>query len=580
MSELLSKAQQLFQSQRYRECVSLLQELHEQDPSNGLYATNLCFTLRIVKQVSEAISWGELSIRLDSQSALAYLNLGMAYLVDRQLDNAETMFKKGLELDPKNGFLWNGLGMRSSLLSLPSQAIKSYEKARQLDPVNPEILSNLANAQLETLDISGAFNTLQTALQTPTGHQMAATNLAMIQQYVPELSSGDVQQLLNLLGKIFATRDYQFVSKQLGKAGVARIGFVSSDFYQHTVGRLLVGLFRQTRPKGLEFYCYSNCVHTDGITEQFESLADAFYPITQKSDAEAAELIYSHSIDLLIDLNGHTSDSRIAIFCLRPAKVQASWLGFFASTGVPAIDYSLIGRDQILPGIEEHYSEKIQPLNCCQYNGEGIPQVALAETLPSERQQYITFACFNNPAKLNHKVLHLWVSLLKRIPDSRLVLKWQTFGDAEFVQSLRNKFAELGLADDRLILRPRSDYLDMLQEYNDIDIVLDPFPFSGAMTTVYALWMGVPVISLAGFRPVSRQSSAILESLNLRELVASTEAEYKELAISLAEDTEQRIKLRKSLRQTMETISHQQNKVLLNELQNLAEKGAKESSVV
>ena len=576
MNELLTKAEQLFHSQQYQECVSLLKKLHEQDSSNGLYSTNLCFTLRLIKRVPEAISWGELSIRLDPQSALTFLNLGMAYLVDQQLDNSEIMFRKGLELDPENGFLWNGLGMHSTLLSQPSAAIGFYQKARQLDSANPEILSNLANAQLANLDVSSAFNTLQAALQSSSGHPMAATNLAMIQQYLPQLSSRDVSQLLDLLGKIFATKDHQFTAMRTKLTGVTRIGFVSSDFYQHTVGRLLLGLFSLSRPLGLEFYCYSNCVRPDTVTEQFENLSDAFHPITQLSDVEAAELIYSHNIDLLIDLNGHTSDSRVGVFCFRPAKVQASWLGFFASTGIPAIDYNLIGKDQILPGIEEYYSEKIHLLNCCQYNGEGFPEVIQTAVLPSERQQFITFACFNNPAKLNHKVLSVWVELLNRIPDSRLLLKWQTFRDAEFAESVRKRFEESGLARDRLILRPGSESQEMLLQYNDVDIALDPFPFSGAMTTLYALWMGVPVISLAGHRPVSRQSLAILASLNLRELVADTEAEYIELALSVAKNTQQRLALRRSLRETMKTVSHQENKRLLGELKSLAEKGAEE----
>lgn len=574
MTVTLAQAEKLFHAGKYKESISLLESLHQSEPQSPTYPANLSFAFRLIGKTVKAIEWGELAFKLDSAFLPASLNLGMAYLACGEIDKAMTMFVHGLKLDPNNALLWNGIGMGKNLLNKNIEAIRCYEKSLSVDASNPGTLSNLANSLTATMNVESAVKTLRQALENAPQHQMAATNLAMIQQYHPQLEANEVLSLLHVIAKIFPTELIKFEAPPMSNASIARIGFVSCDFYKHTVGRFVLDLLKTERPEGLEFYCYSSPVKQDEITDFIRSSANRYFDIKDLTDSEAAELIHNHNIDLLIDLNGHTGASRLKLFRHRPAEKQASWLGFPASTGVPAIDYALIGEDQITPGIETEYSEKIIPLKGCQYNLSSIPAIPIADVVPSERKGFITFGCFNNPAKITDEVRQVWVDILRSIPNSKLILKWQSYDDEELAAAVRAKFHDLGLAADRVELQGRSVYGEMLDQYNEIDVALDPFPFTGAMSTLEALWMGVPVVTLASARPVSRQGYSILKNIGLEKFTCDSIDEYKQRVIELADAVVERENLKSSLRSLMQSNGERQLAQTLSNLEAIAQASA------
>lgn len=250
---------------------------------------------------------------------------------------------------------------------------------------------------------------------------------------------------------------------------------------------------------------------------------------------------------------GHTAGSRLTAFALRPAPVQASWLGYFATTGLSDIDALLLDDWHAPSEVAAQCIEPVWRLPRGKFCYQPAPWApATVAPPPCLSQGHITFGCFNNTSKLNPAVLALWARLLHAIPHARLLLKWRTLIDAGLRQRVVNTFAEHGIDPARVSCRGASFHADLLHEYADIDIALDPFPFTGGLTSCEALWMGVPVLTWPGATPVSRQTWALLAAIGLPELAARDEHDYLRIAQQLASQPEHLNTLRHSLRARMQ----------------------------
>jgi predicted O-linked N-acetylglucosamine transferase (SPINDLY family) len=272
--------------------------------------------------------------------------------------------------------------------------------------------------------------------------------------------------------------------------------------------------------------------------------------VGDKSDAELARLVSEDGIDILVDLAGHTADNRLRAFTYRLAPVQASYLGFFAGTGLAAMDYWI--TDEVLHPSDtaELSSETIYRLpRCwvCYQPSELAPEVS---PCPSSGDQ-VVFGSFSNLSKLAPEVIQTWSQLLHKLPGSRLLLMARALRDPKIRALLEQKFASHGIPQERLLLRHGAPYDQYYATYAEVDIVLDPFPRTGGTTTAEALWMGVPVVTLAGQRYVERISASKLTALGLEDLIANSQEEYIETALSLANDQHRRTTLRANLRKRM-----------------------------
>jgi predicted O-linked N-acetylglucosamine transferase (SPINDLY family) len=330
-----------------------------------------------------------------------------------------------------------------------------------------------------------------------------------------------------------------------------RLGYVSADFCQHTVGLFVKDVLKAHDPKRVDVFAYSAGLVKDWVTDEI-SAACTLRDVSALDDAALAELISADGVNVLVDLSGHTAGSRLTAFAYRPAPVMVSWLGYFATTGLPYMDAVLLDDWHAPEGTEAQFTEPIIRLPDGRLCYQPVPW-APAEVAPSPftRNGHITFGCFNNTAKLNDGVFDVWSAILAAVPGSRLVLKWRTFNDDALRHKVTSAFVARGIAAERIELRGPSFHADVLKEYADIDIALDPFPFTGGLTSCESLWMGVPVVTWPQSRVVSRQTFAFLSAIGLPELAATDADDYVRIAASLAADRDRLANLRSSMRPRM-----------------------------
>lgn len=332
-----------------------------------------------------------------------------------------------------------------------------------------------------------------------------------------------------------------------------RIGYVSPDLRRHPVSAIFAPILAAHDRSRVEVTCYYNFAGEDVVTLRLKSLAERWRPVAGIDDDTLCEQIRADHIDILVDLAGHTANNRLLAFARRPAPIQVSWLGYFNTTGLATMDYFLSDPWSSPAGQDRHYVEKLLRLphtRFCYQAPEYMPGVS---PLPAEENGRVTFGCLNNLSKVNEKVLALWGEVLRAVPGAQLLVQAAALDDAPN----RSRFGELcarhGIAPARLELRGFIPIDQAPASYGAIDIALDPFPFCGGMTSLEALWLGVPVITLAGETIASRQSASMLMNLGLPELIAENAAQYVNMATQLARDLPRLSGLRAGLRQRFAT---------------------------
>jgi predicted O-linked N-acetylglucosamine transferase (SPINDLY family) len=267
-----------------------------------------------------------------------------------------------------------------------------------------------------------------------------------------------------------------------------------------------------------------------------------------------AEKIYNDKIDILIDLSGHTAQNSLKVFTHKPAPIQVTWIGYFNTTGLKSMDYIFCDKFVIPLGNECFYTEK--PFRFEEgYLCFTPPRDPIhIKKLPVLQNKNITFGCFNQSKKMGEEVVELWAKILLKVPNSKLFLKSAALDDKNQTHhDTLERFAKLGIAQNRIVMEGRSSRADYFEAYNKVDIALDPFPYVGGTTTVEALWMGVPVVTLQGVHYVSRMGVSIMNTMNLADWVAVDKEDYIDIAVNKASKLNELSILRDSLREGLLT---------------------------
>jgi len=448
------------------------------------------------------------------------------------------------------------LAKTSSLLiqyGFISKAREHLKNAIKISPNDKKYLLNLAHTELQLGNYDQFKKIANSLLKLYPDCLHILSNLIHLSEYSNELSDEKRLSLANQWGISAIKKAGGPKSRPPLKKGEnlpLRIAYMSADFCQHTVGILIKEVLAKHDPVKFIVYAYSSGLVRDWITDEIKKNCQ-FLDVTGLSDVELANRITTDQIDILIDLSGHTGGTRLSVCAYRPAPVMVSMLGYYATTGLSYFDASILDTWHVTNATHNQFVEPIvllEPIRWCFYPAFPAP---LIEAPPVIENGFITFGSFNNTLKYNPTVFELWSKILLNVPQSRLILKWRTFNDPEFRKKIFNSFADLGIDSNRIQLRGPSFHMKMLEEYKDIDIALDPFPFSGGATSCEALYMGVPVVTLPQERVASRQTYAFLSSIGLSELIANDSEGYINIAIQLAMNQNRLIEYRNTLRLKM-----------------------------
>jgi protein O-GlcNAc transferase len=514
--------------------------------------SNLGVALTDLNRLDEAIASFQRALNLRPGYAEAYFNLATTLRQLGNLADAAASYGRALSLKPDFGKAHNNLGNVLEEQGLISDAAICYERALAINPNDAEAHNNLAGLLKDQGRLSEAMESYQRALTLKPDYHEAHSNLLLCQQYSNAISDADLLASARRFGaKLARSSPARIFANDRAPARRLRIGYVSGDFRRHPVGYFLARVLEAHDKNAVEIFCYSNHAKADDMSARLSAAADHWRAIAGLSDSDAAGLIARDAIDILVDLSGHTAKNRLPLFALRPAPVQASWLGYFGATGLDAIDYLMMDEAGVPHGQERWYNEALVRLPHGRFCYAPPDYAPAPVDPPALLRGAITFGSFNNIAKLGPDVVNLWAEVLRTTPRSRLLLKWQSLDDANQRRRIADAFMSVGVAGDRLELRGFSPHADMLAQYGDIDIALDPFPFGGGLTTCEALWMGAPVLTMPGSRPAARQASGFLAQLGLTQCVATSPGDYVGRAAALAADLDRLTLLRRSLRPRM-----------------------------
>jgi protein O-GlcNAc transferase len=493
------------------------------------------------------------AVKYKPDSAAAHYNLGNACVALSRHEAAATSYRQAIALKPDFVDAHVALGGALEELGQLEPAIESYHQGVAIRPDYAEAQYNLGRALSVLGRLDEAAASFYRALGLNPDYADARDSLLFMHSYRGDQAAEVMLSEARLYGEMVArqARPYTAWKNSPDASRCLRVGVVSGDLRNHPIGYFaenVMAALASGYADRVTLFAYLTRDCTDKITERIKASCRGWCPVVGFSDAQLAERIRADNIDILIDLSGHSADNRLPVFAWKPAPVQVSWLGYFATTGVAAVDY-FVGDPWTLPASEErNFTEKIWRLPetwlCFT-----PPDVAVAVSpLPALRNRHVTFGCFNNLSKMSESVVALWARVMKAMPGSCLFLKAGQLMETSVQQSIAGRFAAHGIDANRLILEayvPRAEYL---AAYQRVDIALDPFPYPGGTTTVEALWMGVPVLTLAGERFLSRQGVGLLMNAGLPDWVASDLDDYVARALAHAGDLPRLAALRGNLR--------------------------------
>src|ERR1700722_12119131 len=414
----------------------------------------------------------------------AHNNLGNALKDLGRAAEAVECFRRALALKPDFAEAHNNLGAALVDLGNPDEAATALRRAIALRPNLAGAFGNLGNADKDVGRLDEALASYEQALRLNPHSAETHSNLLMTRHYLPCVSSAEHLAAARRFGRDFeGSAPARTFSNDRTETRRLRIGYVSGDFRQHPVGYFLARVLEARDPAAVEIFCYANQVKTDDMTGRLRRAADHWRRIFGLSDTETAALVSQDAIDILVDLSGHTAKNRLPLFVLRPAPVQVSWLGYFGTTGLDSMDYLVMDRWAAPPGEEQWFAEAVARLphgRFCYAPPDYAPDVV---DPPALAKGYVTFGSFNNVAKIGPEVVNLWAAVLQATPQSRFIIKWKSLDEADARCRLAEAFVATGVDPERLELRGFSPHAEMLAQYREIGIALDPFPFGGGLTS-------------------------------------------------------------------------------------------------
>jgi len=471
-----------------------------------------------LQRFAEAVIHLDLAVR-GEPIAEAHYNLGLALKGTGQIEAAALQFRAAHLLKPNwqpaqinYGFALLDLGFAAAAVDIMR---KSIEAGGSVSPLN-------------------------------------FSNLLLTAQYLPDFSVEEMVELHRAFGRALQAACTPLPERRPDPAlKRLRVGLVSGDLRTHPVGLLIADVVPTLSQQNLDLVAFSSAHSADPadpVRARLKASIPEWYDVDALDDASIAAGIRNASIDVLVDLTGHTGYSRLGVFAFRPAPVQVTWLGYGATTGLDRIDYILTDAVSTPPEDEAQYTERVWRLPLPRLPFSAPPEAPEPASPPWLASGALTFGCFNNLAKLNPLVVGAWARILHAVPDSTLLLKGRYFDQPSARRALLDGFGSFGVDAVRVRFEGSQARTEYYGAFSQVDIALDPFPFTGGMSTLDALWMGVPVVSKRGDRMIGRQGEMILQAIGLEDWLADNVEGYVATAITKASDRNALAHLRATLR--------------------------------
>jgi len=484
----------------------------------------------------------------------SWYHLGCAYQDNCQNQDAVKCFKQVLLLNPNAIEVYYNLGKIETAEGQLTSAKKYFQAALDQNPNFSEVFWVLGNLCLAVTDFDSAQLYFQKALK---GNKDKFLIFGSIHLYglnlIPNIPRFLIyEQHLKWGNEMIVNCDYIFSHSFKKQRGRIRVGYVSADFREHSVAYFILPVFKHHNHNQFKIFLYANITRIDHMTEKIRQHCHVFRNIRGMSTKSAAKLIFEDQLDILVDLSGHMIHNRLDIFAMKPAPVQITYLGYPGTTGLKTMDYRL--TDTIADPVNNafYYTEqliRINPPFICYQPPDDAPEVS---NLPMIVNGYITFGSFNYLGKINNYVIQLWATLLKQIPDARLILKSHPLHDSMVCKRFHEMFVSKGISKNRLDFRRSVSGLnEHLRQYQDIDIALDPFPYNGTTTTCEALWMGVPVLTITGNYHSERVGTVLMRSIGLNDWIAADNVQFIKKACLFAKHPQLLARVRQHLRPIM-----------------------------
>ncbi|ABK45759.1 TPR repeat-containing protein [Magnetococcus marinus MC-1] len=470
-----------------------------------------------------------------------------------QHEQAEALFLTVLAQRPRMAVAHNGYGVLLRKTKRHPQAQHHFERALQEDATLVAAHNNLANTLVDMGQADAAIAHFRAALALEENREIRS-NMLMALSYSSHYRGEDLYQELRVWNKHHGGGETTpSFPNDADPQRRLRVGYLSGDLCQHPLGFFTLPLLQNHDKQAVESFVYANIPKQDWLTEACRQQVDHWYDLAGQPDGVVAQQIAQDQIDVLVDLSGHTRGNLIGLLVKRSAPVQLLGGGCYCSNGIDTMDGVLADAYQVPDALASTFSEPLIRLhgylNTVYAPPPYLPPVA---PLPALEKGHITFGCCNNLAKFNPAVVALWSTLLKRLPHAKLLLRTFALNGAETRAWVCQQFAQHGIEAQRLVLHGGVSHEQLLQGYGEMDIALDPFPYSGGLTTVEALWMGVPVVALHGDRMAGRHSVGYLNCVGLGAWAVKNEQAYVEHAVAMAQDLAGLAALRQALRGRME----------------------------
>lgn len=510
--------------------------------------------LKQQNKIEEAVAVFGRLVALAPQDPVARFSLATVLLAQRRLAEAAQAFRETLRLKPDMLAALSDLADILTVMGSTDEAEECHLRILQLTPNSEEAHFKYGNFLVSLGRIDEAIAGLRRALEINPELMCAHSNLLFALNYSADYAPEAIfrehlewgrRHAAPLMRSIGPHRNPRVPDRSL------KIGYVSANFRAHAVSYFFESTLRYHDYSRFEVFCYSDVLTPDAYTDRMRAYPCVWRDISGESSDAVAKLVTDDGIDILVDLSGHTADHRLLTFARKPAPVQVTWNGYPNTTGMEAMDYRITDAYADPPGMTEHlHTEKLVRLPeiyMAYEQPDGSPPVAPP---PSLAKGYVTFGSFNTLPKIGPQVVAVWARILKALPTARLMIL--TVPEGSTRTRLAQAFAAHGIGPERLELMARLPSWQFMEAHQQADIALDPFPYNGTTTTCQTLWMGVPVIALAGSAHVSRVGVSMLSNLGLQHLIARDHQEYVSLAVSLAENREELAALRAGLRERMQ----------------------------